>query len=216
MSRGDRRIRHDPRVRIFHVALESDWQAAKQDGRYAVSTLGRTLAEEGFIHASRADQWQAVRDRFYADVEEPLVLLVIETDRLDAPVVEEAAVPGGTETFPHIYGTLDVAAVANVIPIDDAIGTGVTSSEPAAPTTETHDAGQPQQSMSRLFLEEMMFRLVLATAVIVLAAIVGNVVVRAVGPATGALAALATLAVAGAGAYVLTKRRDRRFRESRS
>lgn len=204
-------------MRIFHIAIESDWRAAKKEGRYAVSTRGRTLAEEGFIHASRADQWQAVRDRFYADVEELLLLLVIDTDRLDAPVVEEPAVPGGAETFPHIYGTLDVAAVVNVIPLDDAIDTGVTSSEPAAPTTETHDVPtEPRPSMSRLFLEEMMFRLALATAVILLASAVGFLAELAAGPTVALIATLSTLVVAGAGAFVLTRRRDRRFRESRS
>ena len=64
------------------------------------------LPSEGFIHASRADQWTGVRDRFYADVTEPLVLLHIDTDLLDVPVVEEPAVPGDSETFPHIYGRL--------------------------------------------------------------------------------------------------------------
>lgn len=204
-------------MRIFHLALESDWEAAKKQGRYAVSTRGRTLAEEGFIHASRADQWQAVRDRFYADVEEPLVLLVIETDRLDAPVVEEPAVPGGAETFPHIYGTLDVDAVVNVLPIDEAQradGPGVeaVAAQPPQPATTPTE---PQQSMSRLFLEEMMFRLVLATAVLVLASAVGFLVERAAGPAAALVATLSTLVIAGAGAYVLTRRRDQRLRDAR-
>uniref|UniRef100_UPI002FCA9883 DUF952 domain-containing protein n=1 Tax=Aeromicrobium sp. TaxID=1871063 RepID=UPI002FCA9883 len=70
---------------IFHLALASDWAAAQESGAYTTSTLGRTLAEEGFIHASRADQWTAVRDRFYGDVTEPLVLLQIDTDLLDVP-----------------------------------------------------------------------------------------------------------------------------------
>ncbi|MFC7503613.1 DUF952 domain-containing protein, partial [Nocardioides sp. GCM10030258] len=96
---------------IFHLALASDWAAAEASGAYTTSTLGRTLADEGFIHASRADQWTAVRERFYGDVSEPLVLLQIDTDLLDVPVVEEPAVPGGAETFPHIYGRLPAAAV---------------------------------------------------------------------------------------------------------
>ena len=70
------------RVRIFHIALRSEWDAARRAGSYTTSTRGRTLAEEGFIHASRGDQWQQVYDAFYADVTEPLVLLVIDTDRL--------------------------------------------------------------------------------------------------------------------------------------
>ena len=70
------------------------------------STYGVSLADEGFIHASRADQWEGVRERYYAEVEEPLVLLEIETDLVDVPVVEEPPAPGVEETFPHIYGPL--------------------------------------------------------------------------------------------------------------
>lgn len=98
---------------IFHLALAADWEAARAVGAYAVSTLGRTLAEEGFIHASRADQWTAVRERFYADVVEPLVLLVIDPERLQAEVRVEA-VPDSDETFPHVYGPINVGAVVEV------------------------------------------------------------------------------------------------------
>lgn len=105
--------------RIFHIATAADWEAAQRSGRYTTSTRGHTLLEEGFIHASRADQWPAVRQRFYADVTEPLLLLVIETDLLDVPLVEEE-VPGG-ETFPHLYGPLAPAAVVHVVPLEDAV-----------------------------------------------------------------------------------------------
>ena len=105
-------------TRIYHVALARDWEAACAGGQYAVSTLGRTLAEEGFIHASRADQWEAVRQRFYAGVAEPLVLLVIDPSRLTA-VVRDEPVPGLEETFPHVYGPIDLEAVVDVVPLGD-------------------------------------------------------------------------------------------------
>ncbi len=120
---------------IFHLALASDWAAAQDAGAYTVSTLGRTLAEEGFIHASRGDQWPAVRDRFYADVTAPLLLLQIDTDRLDVPVVEEPAAPGSPETFPHIYGPLALDAVVKAI-------------QPAAATSSTTSSAQPQLSVT--------------------------------------------------------------------
>ena len=101
---------------IFHLALARDWDAAQQAGEYAVSTLGRSLVEEGFIHAARADQWAGVRERFYAGVTEPLVLLVIDPARLTAEVREEP-VPGLDETFPHVYGPLDLEAVVEVRPL---------------------------------------------------------------------------------------------------
>jgi uncharacterized protein (DUF952 family) len=55
-----------------------------------------------------------VRAAFYADVTEPLVLLEIETDLLDVPVVEESPAPGVTETFPHVYGAVPPSAVVAV------------------------------------------------------------------------------------------------------
>lgn len=117
--------------RIFHIATVADWDEACRQGRYTTSTRGRTLAEEGFIHASRGDQWQTVHQRYYADVTEPLVLLVIDTERLDVPVVEEA-VPGG-ETFPHLYGALDPAAVVEVVPLELAEGQNSRSSTESRP-----------------------------------------------------------------------------------
>ncbi len=105
-------------MRIYHLATATEWERAQRDGAYTTSTYGVTLDQEGFIHASRADQWEAVRERFYADVDEPLVLLEIDTDLLDVPVIEEPPAPGAVETFPHIYGPLRPAAVVGVTPLD--------------------------------------------------------------------------------------------------
>jgi glutathione S-transferase len=100
----------DPPERIFHIATVADWEAAQVVGDYRVSTLGRSLEQEGFLHASHADQWQAVYDAFYAGLDEPLVLLEIDPGLLGVPVVEEAP-PGTDKVFPHIYGPLPVGAV---------------------------------------------------------------------------------------------------------
>ena len=99
--------------RLFHLALRRDWQSAQEAGEYRVSTRGRTLAEEGYLHASYEHQWQGVRDAYYADVTEPLVLLEVDPALLDVPVVEEVPA-GGDEAFPHVYGPLPVAAVVAV------------------------------------------------------------------------------------------------------
>ncbi len=116
-------------MQIFHIATVADWRGAQRAGSYTTSTHGVTLADEGFIHASRGDQWQGVRGRFYSEVTEQLVLLSIDTDRLTAPVVEESP-PGTDETFPHIYGPLNPDAVVQVIPL----GTGT---EPRAAGEES-------------------------------------------------------------------------------
>lgn len=98
---------------IYHLALVSDWEAAQRTGVYAVSTLGITLEQEGFIHASRADQVDGVRARFYAGVAAPLVLLVIDPARLTSPVVVEPVLGTGEE-FPHVYGPINLDAVVRV------------------------------------------------------------------------------------------------------
>jgi uncharacterized protein (DUF952 family) len=95
---------------IYHLALAADWAAAQQAGEYAISTRGVTLEQEGFIHASTARQWPVVKDRFYADVTEPLVLLVIDPARLTSELRFEY-VPEAGESFPHLYGPLNVTAV---------------------------------------------------------------------------------------------------------
>lgn len=70
---------------IFHVATRADWDAARASGAYTTSTYGVSLAQEGFLHASREDQWPGVLERYYAHVREPLVLLTVDTELLDVP-----------------------------------------------------------------------------------------------------------------------------------
>jgi uncharacterized protein (DUF952 family) len=101
-------------VEIFHIATAADWRSAQQSGAYATSTRGRTLEQEGFLHAARRDQVAGVFDRYYADAGEPLVLLTIDTDRLDVRWQED---PVGDDTFPHIYGALSPSAVVEVSPV---------------------------------------------------------------------------------------------------
>lgn len=97
---------------IFHIATVADWEAARASGAYTTSTRGRTLAEEGFIHASRAEQVAPVFERYYADAGEPLVLLVVDPDLLGSEVRVE---PVGDDTYPHVYGPIDPAAVVEVL-----------------------------------------------------------------------------------------------------
>jgi uncharacterized protein (DUF952 family) len=100
----------DPDRTILHAALPDDWAEALRHGQYRISTRGVSLEQEGFIHCSRPHQVEAVVTRFYADVPE-LVLLTIDPDRLDAPVVDEPPADGIDELFPHVYGPIPVDAV---------------------------------------------------------------------------------------------------------
>jgi uncharacterized protein (DUF952 family) len=100
---------------LFHIALTGDWAAAEVAGEYTVSTRGRTLAEEGFIHCSFVEQVDATAARFYADVDDA-VLLRIDPGRLPTPVVVEDLYGTGEE-FPHVYGPIPVRAVVEVRPL---------------------------------------------------------------------------------------------------
>jgi len=95
---------------IFHMAMPDDWAAAFLTGEYTMSTRGRTLDEEGFIHASTRDQIEATANRFYADVDQ-LVLLSIDQRKVPHDIKWEPPAPGVDELFPHIYGPLPISAV---------------------------------------------------------------------------------------------------------
>lgn len=94
--------------RLFHIAREADWEQAQRDGAYRVSSLGKSLDDEGFIHLSFAHQVKPVADAFYRGMTD-LVLLELDPNRLDARVVIESQ-------FPHLYGELQLRAVKLVRP----------------------------------------------------------------------------------------------------
>ena len=106
----------DPRSRlhrlIFHIAERDRWQSGLAQGHYTASTVGRELADEGFIHLSTDAQVAGVHDRFYRGVDN-LVLLHIDEAKLSAPLVYEVVgdAPG---LFPHLYGPLNTDAVVHV------------------------------------------------------------------------------------------------------
>ncbi|TDD63665.1 DUF952 domain-containing protein [Actinomadura darangshiensis] len=99
---------------LLHIAERTHWESARASGvSYTMSTLGRTLDDEGFIHCSSdLDQVDGVLGRFYGDVHrDDLALLVVDVSRLDAPVRYE---PAGDELFPHVYGPIPISAVIDV------------------------------------------------------------------------------------------------------
>jgi uncharacterized protein (DUF952 family) len=110
-----------PVALIWHLALATDWEAARTDGAYSVSTRGLTLAKVGFIHCSYAHQVAGVAELFYADETAPLALLGIDAERLADAGIEVRDEPGDPahpdgEHFPHIYGAIPVGAVTETHP----------------------------------------------------------------------------------------------------
>jgi glutathione S-transferase len=94
---------------LFHIALAADWREAQQEGNYRISTRGKHLEDQGYIHLSFAHQVKPVADRIYRGADD-LLLLQIDPALLGASVVVEAG-DGTSEQFPHLYGELPVCAV---------------------------------------------------------------------------------------------------------
>ena len=93
---------------IYHVVTETHWQNALQQGFYEAESL----AKEGFIHASKAEQVAGVLERYYKD-QSNLLLLHIDEMKLTAPLKYELA-PSVNEEFPHIFSSLNLDAVTKV------------------------------------------------------------------------------------------------------
>ena len=101
---------------IYHLTTATDWEHGRAAGEYTTSTRGKTLAEQGFIHASTAGQVAPVANSFYRGAP-GLLVLVIDTERLTSPLKWDD-VPGWDEPFPHIYGPLNPDAVVGTVPLD--------------------------------------------------------------------------------------------------
>lgn len=186
-------------MQVFHVAEAARWEAARLSGSYARSTRGRTLEQEGFIHACRAEQLDEVRRRYYADVADPLVVLVIDTDRLTSPWSEDEV---GDTTYPHIHGPLNPDAVVSVLPLGDPA---------SAPDPAPRAAPPSEGTLISAFLGEMMFRMLMAALVMALV-LVGATVADGLGtePLVGVVAGLAV----GVPVWALAARRRNRRRDT--
>jgi uncharacterized protein (DUF952 family) len=98
--------------RVFHVSSLTDWTAAQAAGEYRISTLGRTLEEEGFIHCSTLAQVDELANRFYRG-QTGVVLLGIDPGKVTAEISYESP-DGGPVAFPHVYGPINIDAVVEV------------------------------------------------------------------------------------------------------
>lgn len=106
---------------IFHLAVRDDWDAALATGVYPWSTRGLGFDQVGYVHCSFENQWRGVHERFYADLaDDRLVLLVIDEARLESPPVIER-LDGAPEAFPHLYSPLPVDAVVEVRELRDRV-----------------------------------------------------------------------------------------------
>ena len=90
---------------IYHITTTAAWEQALLEGAYTADSL----AIEGFIHCSTADQVAGVLDRYYKG-QTNLVKLTIDKSKVTSPLIFELAT-SINEVFPHIHGTINVSAV---------------------------------------------------------------------------------------------------------
>ncbi|MFI5130870.1 MAG: DUF952 domain-containing protein [Chitinophagales bacterium] len=96
---------------IFHVTTATAWNEARQQGFYTASSL----ADEGFVHCSQQHQVEGVLERYFGG-ETGLVKLVIDTDKLASKFVFDWS-PSMADTFPHVYGPINLDSVIEVVAI---------------------------------------------------------------------------------------------------
>src|SRR6218665_490160 len=96
---------------IYHVTTAAEWNKAKEDGSYE----SPSLKSEGFIHNSEEHQVAGVLERYF-EGKDNLVKLVIDTDKLTSRYVQEWS-PSTQDTFPHIYGPINLDAIVDVVAI---------------------------------------------------------------------------------------------------
>jgi len=101
---------------ILHITSRVEWTEAQVLGEYSAPSL----KVEGFIHCSTEKQVLHVANAFYHGRTD-LVLLKIDETKLKPELKWEppagAPAPGISESdlFPHIFGPINLTAVASVL-----------------------------------------------------------------------------------------------------
>jgi uncharacterized protein (DUF952 family) len=94
---------------IYHITTRAEWQQARLIQAY----MADSLITEGFIHCSTKGQILGTANAYFKGKND-LVILCIESDRVQAPIKYEHP-KGDQRSFPHIYGPLNIKAVLNAI-----------------------------------------------------------------------------------------------------
>ena len=95
---------------IFHIATDADIANYTEHGEYQCASL----ESDGFIHCCDKDQLVGVVNRYYQNVDN-VQLVILDPDKLDSPLIRENTV-GGSELFPHVYGSINREAIKTVVP----------------------------------------------------------------------------------------------------
>lgn len=95
---------------ILHCMKRTTWEERKHKPAWG----NRNIQTDGFIHCSTAEYFWRVAPIF-KDIEEELVLLCIDENKLKAEVRYEDGDNCG-RFYPHVYGLINNDAVTAVLP----------------------------------------------------------------------------------------------------
>lgn len=96
---------------LYKIMPRQDWETAQANGTYEGSEVDR---RDGFIHLSAARQVRATAQKHFSG-QSDLLLVAVTEEALGQSLKWEAS--RGGELFPHIYGTLPLNAVSEVMPL---------------------------------------------------------------------------------------------------
>lgn len=97
---------------VWHLAERTAWQEAERTGEYPWSSRSLSYERQGFVHLCFRDQVAEVRRRHHDLAVENLVLVELNADRDDLPVVVEAVPEVGE--YPHLFAELSPAMAVTV------------------------------------------------------------------------------------------------------
>ncbi len=111
-------------VMIVHCMKRETWNRVKDKSYFGEESI----ETEGFIHCSPVDYLWRVTPNF-KDIEDDLVILCIDTNRLESEVRWEDG-DNCVRYYPHVYGLINMDAVTSVLPyLKDEDGTWIKNEE---------------------------------------------------------------------------------------
>ncbi|MFN8673154.1 MAG: DUF952 domain-containing protein [Candidatus Sericytochromatia bacterium] len=94
---------------IVHILEKKDWEYAKKENIYNP----KSLEIEGFIHCSKVDQIVGVSNLHYKNKKDMLMIVINENLLINKVLYEDLYNEG--KSFPHIYGTINIDSIIEVI-----------------------------------------------------------------------------------------------------
>jgi len=96
---------------LYKIMSRQEWETAQAKGIYEGSEVDR---RDGFIHLSAAHQVRATAQKHFSG-RAGLLLVSVAEEALSPNLKWE--VSRGGDLFPHIYGTLPLSAISDVVPL---------------------------------------------------------------------------------------------------